>query len=216
MLLRGTYQVLGLTSLNMTSEIRISRYQIALSLAHNQLDPVFHICGAEWAMTVPVSGPGVYYGGRWVEEPLWARRSRDLLLNWLGWLVALGYNTVASIVVNVVYNLFETASGSAHVTSSNGVYYVRWIKGWAEPPPPTVVVLLDPASSSPSRHAEWRYFREGHSAFPWACILAPPRDVNTNIYLPPRGVDFQWARAKIWTWRGQTTLLTGPLEVGSR
>jgi len=46
MLLRGTYQVLSLTK-NMTSEIRISRSQIALSLAHNQLDPTRHICGAE-------------------------------------------------------------------------------------------------------------------------------------------------------------------------
>ncbi|MFZ8811549.1 MAG: hypothetical protein ACO2PN_26040 [Pyrobaculum sp.] len=215
MLLRGTYQVLSLTK-NMTSEIRISRSQIALSLAHNQLDPTRHICGAEWTVTVPVSGPGVYYGGRWVEEPWWARRGRGLLLNWLGWLVALGYNTVVSIVVNVVYNLFETASGSASVDSSNGLYIVRWIKGWAEPPPPTVVVLLDPASSSPSQHTEWKYFREGHSAFPWACILAPPRDVNTNIYLPPRGADLLWARRKIWTWRGQTGILTGPLEVGSR
>jgi hypothetical protein len=212
-LLRGTYQVLGLTK-NMTSEIRISYSQIALSLAHNQLDPVFHICGAEWAITIPVAGPGVYYGGRWVEEPWWAALGRDLL-NTVGWLVALGYNTVVSIVVNVVYNLFETASGRASVDSSNGLYIVRWIKGWAEPPQPTVVVLLYPASSSPSQHAEWKYFREGYSAFPWACIIAPPRDVNTNIYLPPRGA-IQWARAKIWTWRGQTRILTGPLEVGSR
>ena len=215
MLLRGTYQVFDLTK-NMTSEIRISRSQIALSLAHNQLDPTRHICGAEWAITVPVSGPRVYYGNRWVEEPLWAVLGRGLLLNWLGWLVALGYNTVASIVVNVVYNIFETASGSTSVDSSNGVYTVRWIKGWTEPPQPTVVVLLDPASSSPSQHAEWKYFREGHSAFPWACIVASPHDVNTNIYLPPRGADLPWALAKIWTWRGQTSIVTGPLEVGSR
>ena len=79
---------------------------------------------------------------------------RGLLLNWLGWLVALGYNTVFSIVVNVVYNIFQTASASASVDSSNGVYTVRWIKGWTEPPPPTVIILLDPASSPPSRHAE--------------------------------------------------------------
>jgi hypothetical protein len=210
MLLRGTYQVFDL-SLNMTSEIRISYSWIALSLAHNQLDPTRHICGAEWAITVPV----LYYGGRRVKEPLWAVLGRDLLLNWLGWLIALGYNTVFSIIVNVVYNLFETASGSAHVTSSNGVYYVRWIKGWAEPPRPTVVVLLDPASSPPSRHAEWRYFREGHSAFPWACIIASPHDVNTNIYLPPTG-DRPWARAKIWTWRGQTGIFTGPLTIHAR
>jgi len=213
MLLRGTYQVLGLTK-NMTSEIRIFYSLIALSLVHNQLDPTRHICGAEWAMTVPVSWPVVYYGGRWIEEPWWAMLGRDLL-NTVGWLVALGYNTVVSIVVNVVYNLFQTASGSAHVTSSNGVYHVRWIKGWAEPPPPTVVVLLYPASSSPSQHAEWKYFREGHSAFPWACILAPPRDVNTNIYLPTAGARW-WSFVKIWTWRGQTHILTGPLTVGSR
>jgi len=211
MLLRSTYQVLGLTNLNMTSEIRISHSQIALSLAHNQLDPTRHICGAEWAITVPVAGPRVYYGNRWIEEQWWARLGRGLLLNRLGWLIALGYNTVVSIVVNVVYNIFQTASGSASVTSSNGVYTVRWIKGWAEPPPPTVVVLLDPASSSPSQHAEWKYFREGHSAFPWACIIASPRDVNTNIYLPSAGAR-QWALAKIWTWRGQTDVAIGVLR----
>jgi hypothetical protein len=214
-LLRGTYQVFDLTSLNMTSEIRISRSRIALSLAHNQLDSTRHICGAEWAVTVPVSWPVVYYGGRWVEEPLWARLGRDLLLNWLGWLIALGYNTVASIVVNVVYNIFQTASGSAHVTSSNGVYYVRWIKGWAEPPQPTVVIELGPASSSPSQHAEWRYFREGHSAFPWACIVATPRDVNTNIYLPSAGARW-WSYVKIWTWRGQTRISTDVLTIHAR
>jgi hypothetical protein len=215
MLLRGTYQVLGLTNLNMTSEIRISCSQIALSLTHNQLDPTRHVCGAEWAMTVPVSWPNLYYGNRWVEEPLWARLGRGLLLNWLGWLVALGYNTVFSIAVNVVYNLFQTASGSAHVTSSNGLYIVRWIKGWAEPPPPTVVIELNRRSSSPSQHAEWKYFREGHSAFPWACIIASPRDVNTNIYLPTAGTR-QWSFAKIWTWRGQTRVATNVLNVGSR
>jgi hypothetical protein len=214
-LLRGTYQVFDLTSLNMTSEIRISSSRIALSLAHNQLDPTRHICGAEWAITIPVSGPGVYYGDKWIEEPWWARLGRGLLLNWLGWLTALGYNTVFSIVVNVVYNIFETASGSASVDSSNGLYIVRWIKGWAEPPPPTVVVLLDPASSPPSRHAEWKYFREAHSASPWACIIASPRDVNTNIYLPSAGAR-QWALAKIWTWRGQTFVSTNVLDVGSR
>jgi hypothetical protein len=156
----------------------------------------------------------VYYGGKWIEEPWWAVLGKRLL-NTVGWLVALGYNTVVSIAVKVVYNIFQTASGSASVDSSNGLYIVRWIKGWAESPQPTVVILLDPASSPPSQHAEWRYFREGHSAFPWACIIASPRDVNTNIYLPPRG-DIQWARRKIWTWRGQTGILTGPLEVGSR
>jgi hypothetical protein len=215
MLLRGTYQVLGLTNLNMTSEIRISHSQIALSLAHNQLDPTRHICGAEWAITVPVSWPGVYYGDRWVEEPWWARLGRGLLLNTVGWLAALGYNTVVSIVVKVVYNIFQTASASASVTSSNGIYIVRWIKGWAEPPSPTVVVLLDPASSSPSQHAEWKYFREGHSAFPWACIIASPRDVNTNIYLPSAGAR-QWSFAKIWTWRGQTSIATDALTIHVR
>jgi hypothetical protein len=174
-----------------------------------------HICGAEWAMTVPVSWPGVYYGDKWIEEPLWAVLGKRLL-NTVGWLAALGYNTVVSIVVNVVYDIFQTASGSATVTSSNGLYYVRWIKGWAEPPPPTVVVLLDPASSPPSRHAEWKYFREGHSAFPWACIIASPRDVNTNIYLPPSSAGTLRSFDKIWTWRGQTYLSTSALTIRAR
>jgi hypothetical protein len=145
---------------------------------------------------------------------LWAVLGKRLL-NTVGWLAALGYNTVVSIVVNVVYNIFQTASGSASVTSSNGLYIVRWIKGWAEPPQPTVVVLLDPASSPPSRHAEWRYFREGHSASPWACIVATPRDVNTNIYLPRTGA-IQWSFAKIWTWRGQTRISTDVLTIHAR
>jgi hypothetical protein len=215
-LLRGTYQVLGLTNLNMTSEIRISRSQIALSLAHNQLDPMQHICGAEWAITVPVSWPVVYYGDRWVEEPWWAVLGKSLLLDKLGWLIALGYNTVVSTVVNVVYNIFQTASGSASVDYSNGLYIVRWIKGWAEPPQPTVVIELDPASSPPSQHAEWKYFREGHSAFPWACIIASPRDVNTNIYLPPNAQGRWWSFAKIWTWRGQTGVATDALTIHAR
>jgi len=223
MLLRGTYQVLGLAR-NVTSEIRISYSRIALSLAHNQLDPMRHICGAEWAVTVPVSWPSLYYGGRWVEEPLWARLGRDLLLNWLGWFIALGYNTVASIVVNVVYNIFQTASGSASVDSSNGVYYVRWIKGWAEPPPPTVVILLHPASPSLPQYAEWKYFREGYSAFSWACSFTTHRSVNITLYrnvdasihLPPNSARISQALAKIWTWRGQTGIFTGPLTIHAR
>jgi hypothetical protein len=214
MLLRSTYQVLGLTSLNMTSEIRISHSQIALSLAHNQLDHMRHICGAEWAITVPVYWPRVYYGDRWIEEPWWAVLGRRLL-DVVGWLATLSRSSVFSVVVKVVYNIFETASGSARVDSSNGVYYVRWIKGWAEPPQPAVVVLLDPASSPPSRRAEWRYFREGHSAFPWACIIASPRDVNTNIYLPRTGA-IQWSFAKIWTWRGQNRISTDVLTIRAR
>jgi hypothetical protein len=158
----------------------------------------------------------VYYGDKWIEEPWWAVLGRSLLLNTVGWLTALGYNTVVSIVVKVVYNIFQTASASASVDSSNGVYTVRWIKGWAEPPPPTVVVLLDPASSPPSQHAEWKYFREGHSTFPWACTIATPRDVNTNIYLPPTGADLPWTRRKIWTWRGQTRVATDELDIGTR
>jgi hypothetical protein len=84
----------------------------------------------------------------------------------VGWLTALGYNTVVSIVVKVVQNIFQTASASVSVSSSNGLYYVRWIKGWAEPPPHTVVILLlHPASPSLPQYAEWKYFREGYSAF---------------------------------------------------
>jgi hypothetical protein len=215
MLLRSTYQVLGLkTNLNMTSEIRISVSQLALSLAHNQLDPMRHICGAEWAITVPVAGPGVYYD-EVVWEPWWAVLGKRLL-NTVGWLTALGYNTVVSTVVKTVQNIFQTASASASVTSSNGLYTVRWIKGWTEPPQPTVVILLDPASSSPSQHAEWKYFREGYSAFPWACIIASPRDVNTNIYLPPSSAGTLWSFDKIWTWRGQTYLSTSALTIRAR
>jgi hypothetical protein len=238
-LLRGTYQVLGLTSLNMTSEIRISHSQIALSLTHNQLDPMRHICGAEWVITVPVLGPTVLYGNEPVEElwratlgkrPLdaagWSygpvvsiviKPVQDILqtADVAGWLATLSYSTVVSIVIKPVKDILQTASASASVDSSNGLYTVRWIKGWAEPPPPTVVILLDPASSSPSQHTEWKYFREGHSAFPWACIIASPRDVNTNIYLPTAGTR-QWSFTKIWTWRGQTSIATNVLTIHAR
>jgi hypothetical protein len=239
MLLRGTYQVLGSTNLNMTSEIRISHSQIALSLAHNQLDPTRHICGAEWTIKIPVAGPTVLYGNEPVEElwratlgkrPLdaagWSygpvvsiviKPVQDILqtADVAGWLATLSYSTVVSIVTKPVKDILQTASASVSVSSSNGLYYVRWIKGWAEPPQPTVVILLHPASSSPSQHAEWRYFREGHSAFPWACIIASPRDVNTNIYLPSAGAR-QWALAKIWTWRGQTGVSTNALTIHAR
>jgi hypothetical protein len=217
MLLLNTYQVLGpinATTINIVSEIRTASTQLALSLAHNRLDPVFHICGAEWVITVPVSWPGVYYGDRWVEEPWWARLGRGLL-NTVGWLVALGYNTVVSIVVKVVYNIFQTASGSASVDSSNGVYIVRWIKGWAEPPPPTVVVLLDPASSSTPQYAEWKYFREGYPTTLGCVLNINYRVVNTNMYLPTAGT-IQWSFAKIWTWRGQTRVATDALTIHAR
>jgi len=218
-LLLNTYQVLGsinATAINVISELRSSTSQLVLSLAHNRLDPVFHICGAEWVITVPVSGPGVYYGNRWIEEPWWAVLGKRLL-NTVGWLAALGYNTVVSTVVKVVYNIFQTASASASVDSSNGLYYVRWIKGWAESPPHTVVITLDRELSSTPRYTEWRYFREGYNSisYPGLCAFGPQRVVGTNMYLPPRTPAEQWARAKIWTWRGQTRLLTGPLEVGS-
>jgi hypothetical protein len=219
-LLLNTYQVLGsinATAINVISELRSSTSQLVLSLAHNRLDPVFHICGAEWVLTVPVSGPKVYYGNRWIEEPWWAVLGKRLL-NTVGWLVALGYNTVVSTVVKVVYNIFQTASASASVDSSNGLYYVRWIKGWAEPPPHTVVITLDRELSSTPRYTEWRYFREGYNSisYPGLCAFGPQRVVGTNMYLPPRTPAEQWARAKIWTWRGQTRILTGPLEAGSR
>jgi hypothetical protein len=219
MLLFNTYQELGpinATTTNIVSEIRVASTQLALSLAFNQLDPTDIICGATWVLTVPVAGPGVYYD-EVVWEPWWAVLGKRLL-NTVGWLAALGYNTVVSTVVKVVYNIFQTASASASVDSSNGLYYVRWIKGWAESPPHTVVITLDRELSSTPRYTEWRYFREGYNSisYPGLCAFGPQRVVGTNMYLPPRTPAEPWARAKIWTWRGQTRLLTGPLEVGSR
>jgi hypothetical protein len=217
MLLRGTYQVLGLTNLNMTSEIRISYSQRALTLAHNQLDPTRHICGAEWAITVPVAGPRAYYDET-IEE-LWRATLGKRPLDAAGW----SYGPVVSIVIKPVQDIFQTASASVSVSSSNGLYTVRWIKGWAEPPPPTVVILLDPASPSLPQYAEWKYFREGYSAFSWACSFTTHRSVNitlyrnvdANIYLPSAGAR-QWALAKIWTWRGQTSIATDALTIHAR
>jgi hypothetical protein len=217
MLLRGTYQVLGLAR-NVTSEIRISRSQIALSLAHNQLDPTRHICGAEWAITVPVAGPRAYYDET-IEE-LWRATLGKRPLDAAGW----SYGPVVSIVIKPVKYILQTASASVSVSSSNGLYYVRWIKGWAEPPPPTVVILLDPASPSLPRYAEWKYFREGYSAFSWACSFTTHRSVNITLYrnvdasihLPPSSARISQALAKIWTWRGQTFVSTDAWTIRAR
>ncbi len=247
MLLLSTYQVLGLTNLNMTSEIRISYSQQALTLAHNQLDPTRHICGAEWAITVPVAGPRAYYdetieelwratlGKRPLDVAGWSygpvvsiviKPVRDILqtADVAGWLATLSYSTVVSIVIKPVKDILQTASASASVTSSNGLYYVRWIKGWAEPPPPTVVILLDPASPSLPRYAEWKYFREGYSAFSWACSFNTHRSVNITLYrnvdasihLPPSSARISQALAKIWTWRGQTFVSTDAWTIRAR
>jgi len=220
MLLRGTYQVLGsVTSLNMTSEIRISYSQRALSLAHNQLDPMRHICGAEWVITVPVLGPTVLYGNEPVEE-LWRATLGKRPLDAAGW----SYGPVVSIVIKPVKDILQTASASVSVSSSNGLYYVRWIKGWAEPPPPTVVILLHPASPSLPQYAEWKYFREGYSAFSWACSFTAYRSVNITLYrnvdasihLPPSSARISQALAKIWTWRGQTFVSTDAWTIRAR
>jgi hypothetical protein len=218
MLLLSTYQVLGLTNLNMTSEIRISHSQRALSLAHNQLDPTRHICGAEWAITVPVAGPRAYYDET-IEE-LWRATLGKRPLDAAGW----SYGPVVSIVIKPVKDILQTASASVSVSSSNGLYYVRWIKGWAEPPPPTVVILLDPASPSLPQYAEWKYFREGYSAFSWACSFTTHRSVNITLYrnvdasihLPPNSARISQALAKIWTWRGQTFVSTDAWTIRAR
>jgi len=75
MLLLNTYQILGpinATTTNIISEIRVASTQLALSLAHNQLDLTRHICGATWQITVPVAGPRAYYGNEAVDEKWWA------------------------------------------------------------------------------------------------------------------------------------------------
>jgi hypothetical protein len=228
MLLLNTYQVLGpinATTINIVSEIRTASTQLALSLAHNRLDPVFHICGAEWVITAPVVGsPSVFYGNEAVEEQWWAAMG-SRVLDAADWFLTLrdlasstssssGYGALASLLINVVQNIFQTASASVSVTSSNGLYYIRWIKGWAESPPPTVVILLHRQSSSTPQYAEWKYFREGYPTTLGCVLNINYRVVNTNMYLPTAGTR-QWALAKIWTWRGQTRVATDALNVGS-
>ena len=225
MLLLNTYQVLGpinATTINIVSEIRTASTQLALSLAHNQLDSLLGICGAEWVITAPVVGsPSVFYGNEAVDEQWWAAMgsrvldAADWFLTLYGLVSSSGYGAMASILVKVVYNIFQTASASVSVTSSNGVYTITWKKGWAESPPPTVVILLYRQSSSTPQYAEWKYFAEGYPTSPWTCAIAAPRVVNTNMYLPTDGT-IQWSFAKIWTWRGQTRVATDVLNVGSR
>jgi hypothetical protein len=228
MLLLNTYQVLGpinATTINIVSEIRTASTQLALSLAHNQLDPVFHICGAEWVITAPVVGsPSVFYGNEAVDEQWWAAMG-SRVLDAADWFLTLrdlasstsssGYGALASLLIKVVQNIFQTASASVSVSSSNGVYTITWKKGWAESPPPTVVILLDRQSSSTPQYAEWKYFREGYPTTLGCVLNINYRVVNTNMYLPTAGT-IQWSFAKIWTWRGQTRVATDVLNVGSR
>jgi hypothetical protein len=151
MLLLNTYQVLGsinATTINVISELRSSTSQLVLSLAHNLLHPVFHICGAEWVITVPVSGPKVYYGNELVEKPWWAALGLRVLDS-ADWFITLsgvsgGKGLIASILVKVAQNIFSTASATVSIRSSNGVYTVSWTKGWAESPPHTVVINTRP------------------------------------------------------------------------
>jgi hypothetical protein len=224
MLLLNTYQILqsiNVSSVNIISEIRASRDQLVLSLAHNQISTQYPLCGAEWTITAPVTGsPSLFYGNEAVDEQWWAALGKRVLdaVDWFLTLYELGgssNNVIASIVVKVVYNIFETASGSVSVSSSNGLYIVRWMRGWAESPPPTVVILLLRTSSSSPQYAEWRHFAEGYQTSSTDCVFVV-RDVNTNMYLPPNAQGRQWALAKIWTWRGQTGVSTNVLNAGSR
>jgi hypothetical protein len=229
MLLFNTFQVLGpinASSLNIISEIRSSDDQLVLSLAHNQLDPMFHICGAEWVITAPVAGPRAYYGNEAVDEKWWAAMGLRVL-DAVDWFLTLrdlasstssgsGYGALASLLIKVVQNIFQTASASVSVTSSNGLYYIRWIKGWAESPPPTVVILLDRQSSSTPQYAEWKYFGEGYPNTSLGCVIPYYRIVNTNMYLPSYLAGTARTFDKIWTWRGQTYLSTNVLNAGSR
>jgi hypothetical protein len=223
MLLLNTLQALSTINsskpLNLVTEIRASRNQLVLSLAHNMVDRMWHICGAEWTITVPVSGPRLYYGNEEVEEKWWAAMGKRVL-DAVDWFLALGdrKGVVSPILIKVVYNIFQTASGSASVTSSNGLYIVRWIKGWAESPPSTVVIELRRETSSTPQYAEWKYFAVGYYnalVDPVNCRFTLPGNVGTNMYLSPAGAR-PWAVAKIWTWRGQTFVSTDALDVGRR
>ena len=222
MLLLNTYQILqpiNVSNVNIISEIRASRDQLVLSLAHNQISTRTPLCGAEWWITAPVSGPRLYYGNEQVDEQWWAALGKRVL-DAVDWFLTLygdsnggsSNNVIASIVVKVVYNVFETASGSVSVSSSNGLYIVRWIKGWAESTPPTVVIELARRSSSSPLYAEWKYFAEGYQTSPTDCVFVGPRVVNTNMYLSPDQLSGWWARLKIWTWRGQTDVARGALR----
>jgi hypothetical protein len=230
MLLLNTYQELGpinATTTNIVSEIRSAGNQLALSLAFNQLDPTDIICGATWVLTVPVSRPRVYYGNEAVDEKWWAAMGLRVL-DAADWFLTLrdlasitssssGYGALASLLIKVVQNIFQTASATVAVDSYNGLYYVTWIKGWAESPPPTVVVLLDRQSSSSPLYAEWKELGlwYPHPLNPSVCYFTVYTKVGTNMYLPSKGPT-RWARAKIWTWRGQTFVPTDVLDVGSR
>ncbi|AET33856.1 hypothetical protein P186_2470 [Pyrobaculum ferrireducens] len=218
LLLYNTLQILGPinnTSVNILTEIRARTGELVISLAHNQMDPSFHICGAEWVITAPVDSQAayIYYDGSSVQEPWWSSMGRRVLdaVDWLLTFAQGDRATMASIGVKVVYDVISAATPQVSITSSNGVYTIRWIRGWADPIPSTVVLRLMRASvpaTSPA-YAEWRYFREGRPSV-LGCILSPfYYVVNTNMYLPPRSLSSNSLGSQlVWSWRGQTNLIS--------
>jgi len=224
MLLLNTFQALGsinYTTVNIISEIRVASTQLVLSLAHNRVTSTPQLCGAEWVITAPVVGsPSVLYGNQVVEKPWWAALGLRVLdaVNWAvtlsGFVVTGTSGVFASILVNVAYNVLQSASATVSISSSNNVYTITWTKGWAESTPHTVVILLHRQSSSTPQYAEWRSFGEGYLGPFGTCPILFRHAVNTNMYLPSAGTR-QWALAKIWTWRGQTRVSTDALNVGS-
>ncbi|MEM1837537.1 MAG: hypothetical protein QW259_07130 [Pyrobaculum sp.] len=219
-LLYNTFQVLGPinnTSINLVTELRASNSRLMISLAHNQLDPMFHICGAEWVITAPVQSQGfsVYYDGSSVDEPWWASMGRRVLdaIDWMLTLLSLAGkdNPYASIAIKIVYDMINAATPQVSITSSSGVYTIRWSRGWADPIPSHIVLDLARTSvpTNAPAYAEWRYFREGRPTT-FGCILSPfYYVVNTNMYLPQNSISSVGQGASlVWTWRGQTNLIS--------
>ncbi|HII47986.1 hypothetical protein [Pyrobaculum aerophilum] len=222
-LLYNTLQILGpvnSSTLNIVTEIRARNNELIISLAHNLLNPMFHVCGAEWVITAPVESQGIstYYDGSAVEEPWWAATAKRVLdaIDWLLIFAQGDKGTLASLALKVVYNVVSAATPQVSVTSSNGVYRVTWIRGWADPIPSNVVLMLRRMSvpaTSPA-YAEWRYFRDGAPNI-FGCILSPfYYVVNTNMYLPQRLFSSDARGRLIWTWRGQTNLISEVIVTG--
>ena len=211
MLLLNTFQALGPvnnTRINMVTEVRASNNEIVLSLQHNGLNT---LCGAEWRLTGPqVGGPVLYYGNEWVQEPWWAALGKHVLdaVDWLSLVTGSKSPVWTSLLLKIIQNVFQTASGQVFVSTSGGDVVVTWTRGWLETtPPPAVVVSLRPTGGT--TYTVWRTFAVAQFVLS-ECYTGLGFGVNTNMYLPPRAYSGGLiTEAKIWTWRGQTYVGTG-------
>ena len=144
-----------------------------------------------------------------MQEPWWAALGKHVLdaVDWLSLVTGSKSPVWTSLLLKIIQNVFQTASGQVFVSTSGGDVVVTWTRGWLETtPPPAVVVSLRPTGGT--TYTVWRTFAVAQFVLS-ECYTGLGFGVNTNMYLPPRAYSGGLAQAKIWTWRGQTYVGTG-------